>query len=242
MSQRDRCGTCRVHRHPICQALSTIESVRSGRLSLHRRYAKGMVLMDGGAKMDSFRILVSGVIKLLHIEPDGHQHIVGLLFPGDYLRPTRPPIARLVAEAATPVELCCFPEHTFELLLRRNATLEPAILGHTLNELDDVRGWARILAHRPAMERIATFLVMLEQRTRTASDVPQRDVLHLPLSRAEIADYLGITIETVSRQLTQLRELGIVDTKGRSLIRIRDWDALQSITASRPSTGNSAGR
>lgn len=209
---------------------------------MHRRYARGAVLLDGGTKMDSFRILVSGVIKLLHIEPDGHQHIAGLLFPGDYLHPTQPRIARLVAESATPVELCCFPERTFELLLRRNATLEPAILGHTLNELDDVRGWTRILAHWPALERIAAFLVMLEQRTRIASEQARRDVLHLPLSRAELADYLGTTIETVSRQLTQLRELGIVETNGRRLIRICDWNTLQSIAAPRSSTGNSAGR
>lgn len=209
---------------------------------MHRRYAKGTVLMDGGAKLDSFRILVSGVIKLLHVEPDGRQHVAGLLFPGDYLCPTQPPIARLVAETATPVELCCFPQRVFEILLRKNAMLEPAILGHALNELDDVRGWARVLAHRPALERVAMFLVMLEQRTRIASEEARREVLHLPLARGELADYLGTTIETVSRQLTQLRDRGIVETKGRSLIRIRDWDALQSIAAPLPGADGNVDR
>lgn len=230
MEPQGRCQSCRVRAHPICQALEAIAEVRAGRASVLRKYARGRSLLDGNRIPETFGIVVSGVIKLLHGDQDGRQQIVGLLFPGDYLGPTQPLLAHMTAEAATTVEICCFPRRTFEMLVERNTTLEPAILEHTLLELDGVRSWMRILAQRPAQERIARFLVMLEQRTREAQSAPRRDLLDLPLSRKEMAEYLGVALETVSRQLSHLREEGAIETEGRMHIRVRDWQLLESLS------------
>lgn len=231
MQSVGRCLSCPVHRHPLCEALAGIQDVRSGRSSVLRRYAKSRLLLDGNRVPDKFGILVMGVVKLLHIREDGHQQIVGLLFPGAYLGPTQPLISHLIAEAATAVEICCFPRGTFEMLLKRNPRLEPAMLSHTLLELDDVRAWMRILTHRPALERVARFLVMLEQRTRHPNCRQPREALELPLSRTELADYLGMTIETLSRQITRLRSADIIATSGRYLVRVKDWGRLQSLAS-----------
>ena len=228
MEPQGRCQSCRVRAHPICQALEAIAEVRAGRASVLRKYARGRSLLDGNRIPETFGIVVSGVIKLLHGDQDGRQQIVGLLFPGDYLGPTQPLLAHMTAEAATAVEICCFPRHTFEMLVAGNSTLEPTILEHTLLELDAVRSWMRILVQRPAQERIARFLVMLEQRTRGPSE-PRRDVVELPLSRTEMAEYLGVALETASRQLSHLREAGVIEVQGRSFIRVADWARLEAL-------------
>ncbi len=229
MEHQGRCQSCRVRAHPICQALEAIADVRAGRASILRRYPKGRSLLDGNRIPDTFGILVSGVIKLMHVDEDGRQQIVGLLFPGDYLGTAQPLLVHMTAEAATAVEICCFPRRTFEMLVERNSTLEPAILEHTLLELDSVRSWTRIVLQRPSQERIARFIVMVEQRTRGVPSEPRRELLELPLSRKEMAEYLGVALETVSRQLSHLREAGAIETEGRMHIRIRDWRLLDRL-------------
>lgn len=228
MEPQGRCQSCRVRAHPICQALEAIADVCAGYASVLRKYAKGRSLLDGNRIPETFGIVVSGVIKLLHGDEDGRQQIVGLLFPGDYLGATPPLLAHMTAEAATAVEICSFPRRTFEMLVETNTTLEPAILEHTLLELDDARTWMRILAQRSAQERIARFLIMLELRTRVPSE-PRRERLELPLSRKEMAEYLGIALETVSRQLTQMKEAGVIETEGRTHIRVLDWQLLERL-------------
>ncbi len=229
MTAKDRCQSCRVKFHPVCKALSAIGSVRAGRASVSRRYGKGRVLLDGNRVPDTFAILVSGVVKLLHVEESGHQEIVGLLFPGDYIGPSQPLIAHLVAEAATKVELCCFPRRTFQFLVNGNAAIEPALLAQAMLELDETRRWLRLLAHRPPTERIARFLIVLEQRTRIAPWEPRGDVVEMPMTRTELADYLGLSLATASRQFTRLREKGIIETRGRTFVRVKDWPALDAL-------------
>lgn len=231
MTPRGRCHECRVNFHPICRALAAIAEVRAGRASVLRRYAKGRVLLDGHRVPDAFGIVVSGVVRLQHVDSDGRQHSVGFLFPGDYIGPSQPLIANLVAEAATPVEICSFPRRTFDLLVARHATLEPALLAHSLLELDEARTWMRILAQRPAPERIARFLILLEQRTRGAPWEPRRSELDLPMSRTEMADYLGIALATVSRQFAKLRDEAVIEVRGRSHLRILDWDWIDAMAA-----------
>ena len=86
----------------------------------------------------------------------------------------------------------------------------------------------RVVLQRPAQERIACFLVMLEQRIRVPS-LPRCEVLELPMSRKEMADYLGVALETVSRQLTHMKEAGAIETEGRTHIRVLDWQLLERL-------------
>lgn len=231
MGHTGRCHSCPVSRHRVCTALAQMDSVRSGRSSILRRYPKGHLLLDGSRVAERFGIIVTGVAKLLHIAEDGHQKIVGLLFPGDFVGQTQPLIPHLIAEAASSIDVCCFPRRTFDSLLKRNPTLEPAMYSHTLLELDDVRAWTRMLTHRPALERLAHFLVKLDRRMRRPGHEQPSDVMELPLSRTELADYLGMTIETLSRQLTRLRSAGIIETSGRFKVRIKYWQHLDMLAS-----------
>ncbi len=250
-----RCQTCRVRGQALCTALAGIPGLQPHRLSMLRRLPQGRLLVSGHRPMNWFGIIVSGVVKLMLNDPSGRQQIVGLQFPGDYVGASGAQPSTLIAEAATRLEVCCFPRNAFDALVRENATVGQAMLQHTLSELDQARQWMIVLGNKSALERVATFLLVLRKRsaacgpcvsgadgdaccanTSCAGDgkavvptVPTPEIIELPLSRSEIAEYLSLSLETVSRQLKQLREMGAVETIGRRRIEIRDPAALSAL-------------
>ena len=147
--------------------------------------------------------------------PDGRQQIVGLLFAPDFVGRAYCETNPYFAEAATAVELCCFPRDRFEALLKEFPGLEHRLFERTLNELDSAREWMVLLGRKTATEKVASFLFLLAKRAQMTGcphgPAAAYTLFELPLSRADIADYLGLTIETVSRQITKLRAQGHID-------------------------------
>jgi CRP/FNR family transcriptional regulator, anaerobic regulatory protein len=230
MHASGRCDTCRVRHHRLCQALAAIDGVRNGRSSILRKVAAGRILDDGYRVAPTVGIIVSGVVNLQRIQEDGSQQNIGFLFPGDYVGLMPQAGSGTIAVTASTVEICCFPRRSFELLTRGNSALGQAILTQAVSDLDEARRWMRILARRSARERIASFLLMLEKRSRNSKTEPRSDVIVLPFSRTELADYLGLTLETVSRQFTQLRTSGVFEVLGKKSIRIKDWRRLEAFS------------
>jgi len=160
---------------------------------------------DAGS-VDRFSNVLSGVVKLTKTLSDGRQQIVGLQFAPDFLGRPFQAESTLTAQAATDVELCSFPRQALERMMKEQPDLEHRLLEQKLRELDQARDWMVALGRKTAAEKIASFLLMIARNIDPAAG-PQRRAadFDLPLSRAEIADFLGLTIETVSRQLTRLR-------------------------------------
>ena len=94
------------------------------------------------------------------------------------------------------------------------------------------RANAIMLGTRSARERLAGFLLDIFERGSRPDDPPE--TIHLPMSRNEIADSLGLTIETVSRQFSDMRNLGLIETSGRSLVTIRNWEGLAHAAGQMP--------
>ena len=238
-----RCQTCRVRDQALCKVLTSIDELQPHRISMLRRLPQGRLLISGHRPMNWFGIIVSGVVKLMLNDANGRQQIVGLQFPGDYVGSTAANPSALIAEAATRVEICCFPRATFDGLVARNANVGQAMLQHALSELDQARQWMVVLGNKSALERVAAFLLILRKRSAgcamhgAASAGGQEararktghEVLELPLSRSEMAEYLSLSIETVSRQLKHLRTCGAIETIGRRQVRIIDGDALRAV-------------
>jgi CRP/FNR family transcriptional regulator len=128
------------------------------------------------------------------------------------------------AEAIEPLELCRFPRKKLEALLVELPRLERRLLGETAHELAAAQDQMLLLGRKTARERLASFLISLSQRAvkrhRLASP------LDVPMSRSDMSDFLGLTIETVSRTLTQLRKARLIATRGRKGIAILDMDRL----------------
>ena len=148
----------------------------------------------------------NSVVKLTKSLSDGRQQIVGLQFAPDFLgRPFKVESA-INAEAATEVSLCSFPRTIIERIMKESPALEHRLLKQTLTELDEARDWMVTLGRKTASEKVASFLLMIARNIDPTVDPTAKSAtFDLPLTRADIADFLGLTIETVSRQLTRLR-------------------------------------
>ncbi|RUY92349.1 Crp/Fnr family transcriptional regulator, partial [Mesorhizobium sp. M7A.F.Ca.CA.001.12.2.1] len=178
--------------------------------------------------VDSYANVLSGVVKLTKSLSDGRQQIVGLQFAPDFLgRPFKGESA-INAEAATAVSLCSFPKAAIERMMKESPGLEHRLFKQTLNELDDARDWMVTLGRKSASEKVASFLLMIARNIDPALDpAAQSTRFELPLTRADIADFLGLTIETVSRQLTRLRSDHVIRIENNRHVVVENLDRLQ---------------
>jgi CRP/FNR family transcriptional regulator len=177
------------------------------------------------ASEDWCATVLCGVVKLSKTLSDGRQQIVSLLFPGDFLgRPYRAEFP-YTAETATEVQLCCYGRMIFEGFLEEQANLKQMFLERTLDAVDAARDWMLLLGRKTARERVAALLLTILRRTSPSCPDCARDAhgqLIMPLSRTEMADYLGLRLETVSRQLKQLEGLGIIKRIDTRRVAVRD--------------------
>lgn len=183
--------------------------------------------------------VLEGVIKLSKTLPDGRQQIVALLFPGDFLgRPFRAEFP-YTAEAATDVHLCCYSRASFEGLLRDHPNFKQAFLVRILDSVDAARDWMLLLGRKTAREKVATLLLTILKRSSEGGCEPNTlgtDVV-LPLTRTEMADYLGLRLETVSRQLRQLEASGAIKRRDVRRIRVLACEKLEAAAGADSSQG-----
>src|SRR5579883_2996708 len=209
------CDSCAIRHKAVCEALNATEIQALNRISRRKTVPIGQVILGEGEPRTIFANIVSGVVKLTKTLDDGRQHIIGLLFVSDFLGRAFREDNPYFAEAATEVELCVFPTSGFERILSEHPGLEHRLFKFMLTELDACQEWMLLLARKKAEERVASFLLMIARRIPSlgCAHTPDTGVVRfqLPLSRSEIADCLGLTIETVSRQMTRLKTKGVIE-------------------------------
>src|SRR5690606_36279780 len=122
------------------------------------------------------------------------------------------------------VDLCLIPKNVLETAMAQSARLERRIMLQALRELDEAREWMVTLGRKTAAEKVASFLYLIA----THEDAnEERADFDLPLSRADIADFLGLTIETVSRQLSRLKADGAIGIASHRRITVPDLARLR---------------
>lgn len=221
------CKACEARHRGLCGALTADQLITLARSSSKHRAEAGKELVGDAEEIGSYSNVLSGVVKLSKTLSDGRQQLVGLQFAPDFLgRPFRRESA-VTAEAATEVDLCSFPRGAIERMMSEAPDLEHRLLEQTLKELDQAREWMVMLGRKTAAEKLASFLLMIARNIDPASERPSPS-FDLPLSRADIADFLGLTIETVSRQLTRLRTDGVIRIENNRRVTIENLDRLAS--------------
>jgi CRP/FNR family transcriptional regulator, anaerobic regulatory protein len=223
------CSTCAVRETALCRVLNTQQLARLNRRSYRRLYPAGQLIAGVAASEDWCATVLSGVIKLSKTLSDGRQQIVALLFPGDFLgRPYRSEFP-YTAETATEVQLCCYGRAYFEGFMQEQSDLKQIFLERTLDSVDAARDWMLLLGRKTAQEKVAALLLTILHRTSPpcpdCEQGPSRQ-LTMPVTRTEMADYLGLRLETVSRQLKQLEAIGIIKRLDPRRISVRDVEAL----------------
>jgi len=231
-----RCESCVIRHCGICNALTEEELHRFKQITYRRTYEPRECISSNDDERDFCAAVFSGVVKLAKILPDGRQQVVGLLTAPDSLGRPYGKSANssfFFTEAATEVELCCFSRTGFEQMLEHFPSLKQRLLEQTLDELDMARDWMVLLGRKTAEEKMASLLLMLATRSvpsRNASETQSPPpVFELHLKRDEIADFLGLSYETVSRQITALKRKGIIQLNGTRRFTIPDLEALANI-------------
>jgi len=230
-SIRMRCDLCRARHEGLCSALDDESLGQLLQFSRRKAIPAHNAVFRDGDEADHYFNITSGIVKLVKTLADGHQHIIGLIYPPDFMGQTLNKRHTYSAESATDVELCAFPRHAFDAFLRSHPEVERRIFEMTLRELDVCRDWTLLLGRKCSYERVAGFLLMLARRADPDRPLYSRHAVHLelPFTRAEMADYLGLTLETVSRQFSRLKKEGIIGLPSSRDITIPDIDLLSAV-------------
>jgi len=221
------CVSCEARHRGVCGALNPEQLVTLAKSSSKHRTTEGEVLVGDAQDVERYSNVLGGVVKLTKTLSDGRQQIVGLQFAPDFVgRPFKAESA-LTAEAATQVDLCTFPRRIVEKMMTDQPDLQHRLLEQTLKELDQARDWMVMLGRKTAAEKVASFLLMIARNIRPSTDPDAYSAsFDLPLSRADIADFLGLTIETVSRQITRLRAEHIIRIENNRHVVIESFERL----------------
>ncbi|HEV7416892.1 Crp/Fnr family transcriptional regulator [Tianweitania sediminis] len=197
------CQSCEARHNGMCGVLEPSELVALSKATRVVKQPAGAELAAEAEPVASYANVMRGVVKLTKTLEDGRQQIVGLQFAPDFLGRLFTQSSAVTAQAASDVELCRVPRAALERLIAENPALEHRLMQQTLRELDEARDWMVTLGRKTAAEKVASFLYLIA----THLDPSKEEARHfdLPLTRADIADFLGLTLETVSRQLSKLR-------------------------------------
>ena len=229
---RNFCDACTVRNRAICSDLDNDEIAALNAIGQRRHLAAGENLLWEGEDAVVVANVVEGLLKLSTSTADGKEQILGLAFPADFIGRPFGQSTPYSVEALTDVLVCVFRRTDFDRFAREHPSLEHKLLERTLTELDRTRKWMLLLGRMTAEQRVATFLLDLSSRFPSddqAGDLA--DGFELKLSRGQIADVLGLTIETVSREFTKLKKAGIVSLPNRREVAIEDREALEDLAS-----------
>lgn len=222
------CGECPIRTRAVCAHCETDELDVMEEVKFYRSYQAGQPILWAGDRMDFVGSVVSGVASLTQTLEDGRTQMVGMLLPSDFLgRPGRDAAAYTVT-ATTDVLLCCFRRKPFEDIMARTPHIAQRLLQMTLDELDAAREWMLLLGRKTAREKIASFLAIVARREAALHkrEPGGRMEMTLPLTREAMADYLGLTLETVSRQVSALKRDGVIALSGKRGVVVPDFARL----------------
>jgi len=221
------CRSCEARHGGVCGALTPEQLAEFSRYTSRKVVHGGAELHGQGEPVRSYANILKGVVKLTKMMPDGRQQIVGLQFAPDFIGRPFSSESALSAEAATDTEVCALPKSALDRLVGNFPDFGRRLYDQALVELDEARDWMLTLGRKTAREKVASFLYLIA----THIDPDKAKVLHfeLPLTRQDIGDFLGLTIETVSRQMTKLRQEKVIHVENNRTVTVHDLDRLAKI-------------
>lgn len=223
----DPCAHCDARLHSVCNAIPDPDIARLAAVAVTGHAAPGSCFIEEGEPANAFFNITAGTAKLFKLLPDGRRQITGFVGVGHFLGLAVSSTYAFSAEAIDPVRYCRFSRPRLRTLLDDFPAMEHRLLQVASNELVAAQEQMLLLGRKTARERLASFLMAQSRQGSVCQSARGR--FALPMTRGDIADYLGLTIETVSRTLTKLRGEGMIEIPSSTDIVIRNREGLESL-------------
>jgi CRP/FNR family transcriptional regulator, anaerobic regulatory protein len=221
------CRSCPARNRTVCAAATPDTLDRLARLAGSQQLMAGDTLIEEGDEATHLYTITSGSMKIYKLLPDGRRQVTGFLFQGDFLGLSFSDSYTYSAEALTDATVCRFARRQFDRFVENHPVIERRLLVMVSNELAAAQDQMVLLGRKTAQERVTSFLLgLIRRQERLGRD---GKAIRLTMTRSDIADYLGLTTETVSRTFTALRNDGIIDLDGTTLVRVLDHHQLEAI-------------
>lgn len=225
------CSACPARADGMCGVLNAPELAKMAAITHRVRVRPQDTIFSEGDEAGQVFNITSGMLKLYKLLPDGRRQITGLVGMGAVIGMAVADTYAYSAEALTDGWLCRFRRSDLEARLIEFPHLQRRLFAIASNELRAAQDQMLLLGRKTARERLCSFLLMLSNR---AVQMGQKaSPVFLPMTRSDVADYLGLTVETVSRTLTQLRGAGLVTLLPGNKLRLDDLPALQAAAGTR---------
>jgi CRP/FNR family nitrogen fixation transcriptional regulator len=189
------------------------------------RFARNETIFSEGDPANASFKVVSGAVRLCKVLPDGRRQIADFRLAGDFFGLEATEEYALTAEALGDVVAVRYSRARLDRLEDEQADVRRDLMGVLRRDLTAAQMHLIMLGRQTAMERVASFLVQLAGR----QDAESGESIEVPMGRQDIADYLGLTIETVCRAISEMKRARTIDVPDRHHIAIRNLDALQNL-------------
>ena len=215
---------------PIFSFLSDDELIKIVDMTGHKFYKKGDMLCSQGQKSDTLFIINEGQVKISKLTKEGKEQIVHIFTSGDFFGElslfSSDEIYNFNVYAISDVKICTLTKQDMDKIIMSNPEISIKLLQVISKRLAQTENLAQNLATNDAEIRVAFMLLEFGEKYGVATN--QGLQINLPINREEMANYVGVTRETISRKLSIFEELGIISLKGNKVIIIKQLDILKS--------------
>jgi CRP/FNR family transcriptional regulator, anaerobic regulatory protein len=221
------CATCGVRRASVCDAIPEADLGRLTAAAMEGVAKPNETITEEAGPATAFFNVTSGTVRLYKLLPDGRRQITGFATKGDFIGLAASGNYAATAEAIDTVRYCRFSHAKLRALIHDTPTMETQLLNFATAALATAHEQMLLLGRKSARERVASFL-MIRSRLSCAH---RQSATHfiLPMARGDIADYLGMTIETVVRTLKKLRDEGMIEVANTRDVVITDYISLRRL-------------
>ena len=225
----NRCSICKVRTYSFCRCLDEDKLKDFSNVSFEKSFLNKQNIFLQNDQSDYLYNITEGNVKIYQLLDDGRIQIIGFLYPGDFFGSYRNNKYNYCAEAIGDLKTCVFNQKILDKYLDENPILAKELLNKTSFELTLAQDRLTVLGKLNAAERLVKFLLNIsEQRNRIGW---KNNPISLPMTRQDVADYLGITIETVSRELSNLKTSNIIKIITSKQIYLSNTEELKSYTS-----------
>ncbi|MZR32506.1 helix-turn-helix domain-containing protein [Sneathiella litorea] len=221
------CSTCSAHAQAICADLKDQEMDEIARNIRTRLVQTGQSVYREYEEAKYLYTVVTGEIRLANLLDDGRRQVTSFKTAGEVLGEQKNGYYQSDAEAVCDTVVCQIPIKILEKYLQEMPAMQTALTAKVLSEIHELRHHAILLGRKTPIEKIATFLVDRAEKLG-GKDSVEVEVM-LTMGRNDIADFLGLTIETVSRTITKMKNLGLLEVPSNHSIIIKDMAELENL-------------